>query len=247
MNDQNTAPATMGERISLLRRRAELSQDALAERLGVSRQAVSKWETDQCAPDTYNLIALSRLLGASLEYIALGTQPTEALPTNLSDGASADTDAAKENTTPTDPTTPSRGKEKAAPSPTRRILGIIFLCVGLLSLLLGLLLMPLIGTAFLLLILAAYALPLSCILLCPVPQRLLGAVLSLALWVVSGALMCFTTGAGYLLPWQLFPMLGAGGFNFNVFFALILHAWGAANLGMLAAFVVRVIRTRQRK
>lgn len=99
MNHQPASPATMGERISLLRRQAELSQDALAEKLGVSRQAVSKWETDQCAPDTYNLIALSRLLGASLEYIALGTQTTSAdaaLPENESATVPVTTQAEQE-------------------------------------------------------------------------------------------------------------------------------------------------------
>ena len=242
MNDQSTAPATMGERISLLRRRAELSQDALAEKLGVSRQAVSKWETDQCAPDTYNLIALSRLLDASLEYIALGTQP----PATSTPPKSTDTaEQAAEVEAPT-PAAPAEIKPHTAPSSTRRLLGIIFLCVGLLSLLLGLLLLSLIDTAFLLLILAAYTLPLGCILLCPVPQKLLGTVLSVSLWLVSYALMCMTVGSWVLMPWRLFPMLGAGGFNLNIFFALILPAWGAANLGAIIAFVIRGIRARRK-
>ena len=41
---------TVGEKIARLRSEAEISQEALAERLGVSRQSVSKWETDQAMP-----------------------------------------------------------------------------------------------------------------------------------------------------------------------------------------------------
>ena len=63
---------TIGERISDLRKERGYSQEYVAERLHVSRQAVSKWECDASAPDTYNLIALSELFGVSVEYIAVG-------------------------------------------------------------------------------------------------------------------------------------------------------------------------------
>ncbi|MBE6632138.1 MAG: helix-turn-helix transcriptional regulator, partial [Ruminococcaceae bacterium] len=63
---------TIGKRIRELRVSRSYSQEYLAEKLGVSRQAVSKWETDLSAPDTYNLIALSKLFGVSVEYIAIG-------------------------------------------------------------------------------------------------------------------------------------------------------------------------------
>ena len=43
---------TLGQRIQEYRLRLELSQEALGERLGVSRQAVSKWEADAAVPDT---------------------------------------------------------------------------------------------------------------------------------------------------------------------------------------------------
>ena len=54
---------TLGQRIQEHRLRLELSQEALGERLGVSRQAVSKWEADAAVPDTDKLIALSKLFG----------------------------------------------------------------------------------------------------------------------------------------------------------------------------------------
>ena len=70
---------TIGQRICELRKERGYSQEYIAEQLNVSRQAVSKWETDQCAPDTYNLIALSELFGVSVEYLATGKQ-AEAVP-----------------------------------------------------------------------------------------------------------------------------------------------------------------------
>ncbi len=63
---------SIGERISLLRKKKNISQVQLAAALNISRQAVSKWETDQSAPDTQNLIQLADLLDTELEYLASG-------------------------------------------------------------------------------------------------------------------------------------------------------------------------------
>lgn len=63
---------TIGKRISELRKKKGFTQEYIAEQLGVSRQAVSKWEQDQSTPDTKNLIALADLLNSSVEYIATG-------------------------------------------------------------------------------------------------------------------------------------------------------------------------------
>ena len=54
---------TYGERIRQEREAKGLTQEELAEALGVSRQAVSKWETDIASPDMENLLALSREFG----------------------------------------------------------------------------------------------------------------------------------------------------------------------------------------
>ena len=63
---------TIGSRIAKCRKEKNLSQEYIAEMLEVSRQAVSKWECDITEPDTGNLIALSNLLGVSVEYLAKG-------------------------------------------------------------------------------------------------------------------------------------------------------------------------------
>lgn len=59
----------IAERLAARRKQAGLSQEALAEKLGVSRQAVSKWERSESSPDTDNLIALARLYGVSLDEL----------------------------------------------------------------------------------------------------------------------------------------------------------------------------------
>lgn len=66
---------SIGERICVLRKEHSLSQGQLAQALEVSRQAVSKWETDQAAPDTIRLIKLAQVLDTEVEYLATGRKP----------------------------------------------------------------------------------------------------------------------------------------------------------------------------
>lgn len=63
---------SVGERITELRKASGMSQHALAGQLGVSRQAVSKWETDQTSPDASNLIRLADVLDSDIEYLTTG-------------------------------------------------------------------------------------------------------------------------------------------------------------------------------
>lgn len=65
----------IANRLVALRRERGLSQEDLAARLGVSRQAISKWERAESSPDTDNLIALARLYGISLDELLL--QPAQ--------------------------------------------------------------------------------------------------------------------------------------------------------------------------
>lgn len=59
----------IANRLVNLRKQNNLSQEALAEKLGISRQAVSKWERAEASPDTDNLILLARLYGVSLDQL----------------------------------------------------------------------------------------------------------------------------------------------------------------------------------
>ena len=62
----------LSERIQSLRRKQSLSQEELGERLGVSRQAVSKWETGQAMPDVDKIFAMSRLFDVSTDFLLMG-------------------------------------------------------------------------------------------------------------------------------------------------------------------------------
>lgn len=59
----------IANRLVALRKENNLSQEALAEKLGISRQAVSKWERAEASPDTDNLIALAKLYHISLDEL----------------------------------------------------------------------------------------------------------------------------------------------------------------------------------
>ena len=63
---------TLGNRIAMLRRKKDLKQDDLAEMLGVSPQAVSKWENDQSCPDISLLPKLSQILGVTVDELLTG-------------------------------------------------------------------------------------------------------------------------------------------------------------------------------
>ena len=63
------------EKIYYYRKKAGLSQDALAEKLGVSRQAISKWETAESVPETAKLAALASALGISVDWLLSEEEP----------------------------------------------------------------------------------------------------------------------------------------------------------------------------
>lgn len=104
---------TLGEKITQLRTARQMSQGDLAERLEVSRQSVSKWETGSSIPDLDKLLRLGDLFGVTLDdLVRSGEQPP-----------------------PPQAETVSPLPEKF---PARKIVGYILLGVGLLSVVLGL-------------------------------------------------------------------------------------------------------------
>lgn len=91
MNNQDTnlrtlpsEPASnaeaLGARIRQLRTGQGLSQEKLAEKLDVSRQAVAKWERGTSLPSTANLLALSRIFGCSVSELTGTPQEAESAP-----------------------------------------------------------------------------------------------------------------------------------------------------------------------
>lgn len=60
---------TISDKLLALRKQNGLSQEELAEKLGISRQAISKWERAEASPDTENLIALAKIYNISLDKL----------------------------------------------------------------------------------------------------------------------------------------------------------------------------------
>ncbi len=108
---------TLGETIQSLRKSHGLSQDALAERLEVSRQAVSKWERDEAVPELDKLIALSQVFEVTLDELVTGqhSTPQQEMPPQLTYVVQ------------------QKGWE------TRKVVAVILLTLGLLCLALGIL------------------------------------------------------------------------------------------------------------
>ena len=60
---------TFADKLIELRRKNSLSQEALAEQLDISRQAVSRWETGAAMPDAQNLLQMSKLFGVTTDFL----------------------------------------------------------------------------------------------------------------------------------------------------------------------------------
>ena len=63
------------EKICYCRKKAGLSQEVLAEQLGVSRQAVSKWETGEATPEVSKLPLLAQIFHVSLDWLLSEAEP----------------------------------------------------------------------------------------------------------------------------------------------------------------------------
>lgn len=146
---------TLGERIAYYRGALGLSQGELAEKLGVSRQAVSKWETDAGLPDLDRLIALSGLYNITLDELVKGSAPSPA-PADRAQAAAFPPEAS-----PAAAEKPASGGQKTV--------GYILLGVGLLCAVLALFL------NWVLLIPAGYLL--ICAVLCLTLRRYAGRVI----------------------------------------------------------------------
>lgn len=72
--DKGCDEMTLGQKINKLRTEKKWSQEKLAEAVGVSRQAVSKWELDEAVPDVTNIILLSKIFSVSTDYLLLNEE-----------------------------------------------------------------------------------------------------------------------------------------------------------------------------
>ena len=162
---------TLGQRITAYRTKARLSQDSLAELLEVSRQSVSKWETDASVPELNKLVRLSQVFGVSLDELVKGEPAGKA--------ADADRDTVPESQTVYIPA--SQDAEAVAEtlrSHRQKIAGIVLLTVC--------------GVAcFLQIGLIMLIWPLLVIgLLCLITKRVTGLGVGWLLWLAAAA-MCY--------------------------------------------------------
>ena len=83
----------LANRLAELRKQKGLSQEELADKLQVSRQAISKWERGEASPDTDNLIELAKIYDVSLdELVGLSTSPKEEPKAEVKEGIVIDDD-----------------------------------------------------------------------------------------------------------------------------------------------------------
>lgn len=202
---------SIGQRISELRKQRAYSQEYVAEQLGVSRQAVSKWETDLSVPDTNNLIGLSELLGVSVEYLATGRK-SEPVPQVTPD--------VRIEYVPV-PQKPVLGLQK--------IVGLIFLTVGLLSLLLGMWMESI-------LFLGVGAVLLVTGIIFIAVRRYAWLVLLWTLLILTFFGVCFMTTGNVFAVFN--PEYYRGGINLNILFSLLFYVVFIA-FGILTVFIVR--------
>ena len=179
---------TLGQNIARLRTQKNLSQGDLADALEVSRQSVSKWETDASIPELDKLLRLAELFGVTLDELVKG----ESAQPEAARGEAPDKESAGAYTA----ATPAARRE------TRQIVGTILLCFGAL---IGILIMLFAGT------LAGFilALPLFvCGTICLTVRRRTGLWCAWALYIGFALYMRYATG---LVAGNIFRTLFAPG------------------------------------
>lgn len=80
----------LGDRIKECRQAAHLSQEKVAELVGVSRQAVTKWEANQSAPNTENLFRLAEVLGTTVDFLITAETDPQSIARQVYDMCKAD-------------------------------------------------------------------------------------------------------------------------------------------------------------
>ena len=196
---------TLGESIALLRTQKGWSQGDLADALDVSRQSISKWETDTSVPELEKLIRLSELFGVTLDALVRGEQAE----TQTENAAHA---APPQNA----PTSPA-----PAVSHTHTVAGVILLCFGAAVFLLLLLLGGGLASLF-------YAAPfLLCALVCFTAKRHVGLWCGWAVFISLDLYLRYATG----LSWSQIFLTFRWEASWN--YVRLAVAW-AQFLGMLA-------------
>ena len=175
---------SLGTNISRLRAEHHLSQGDLAEALEVSRQSISKWETDSSVPDLDKLVKLSKVFGVSLDELVTGEAgpAAEEAPSELS-------------------AAPAAQVVLSSRMPGRKIAGIVLFCMGFLTFLV----LTTLGGLLEGLILAAPFL--VCGIICFLARKRPGLWCAWALYLMADVFFHYATGLSwayirYTFSWE---------------------------------------------
>lgn len=172
---------TLGQKIFELRNKQKMSQGDLAEKLNVSRQSISKWETDASVPELDKLIMLSDLFNITMDELVRDELPEK------------DTDGEKESTEKRSSETVVINKQMS----TQKIIGFILLGAGILSLPL----LYLIGPGALIFSAAFIFFSLICFFIKKYTVLIIAWILTVIVEII------FETGTGSGLFWSLIYIL----------------------------------------
>lgn len=190
---------TLGQKIFELRNKQKMSQGDLAEKLNVSRQSISKWETDASVPELDKLIMLSNLFNITMDELVRDELPEKS------------TDEEKESTEKRSPETVVVNKQMS----TQKIIGFILLGAGIICLPL----LYLIGPGAIIFSAAFMFFSLICFLI----KKHAGLIIA---WILTvAALIFFPTCTSVNIFFFLYGNLYYGIFTLQNFVAVCLWIW----------------------
>lgn len=206
---------TLGQKIFELRNKQKMSQGDLAEKLNVSRQSISKWETDASVPELDKLIMLSDLFNITMDELVRDELPEK------------DTDEKKASTEKSSPETVVVNKQMS----TQKIIGFILLGAGIICLPL----LFLIGPTALIFSAAFVFFSLICFFI----KKHAGLIIA---WILTvAALIFFPTCTSVNIFFFLYGNLYYGIFTLQTFVAVCLWIW----IISLIIYTVKTIKNRK--
>lgn len=164
---------SLGTAISRLRAEKNMSQSDLAEALGVSRQSVSKWETDSSVPELDKLVRISQCFGVTLDELVRGETAGPAVPERP----------------------PEQPAAARTARPARLTVGILLLCMGFLTVLI------LTGAGSLAAGLLFASPLLLCGVICLLARRRAGLWCGWAVYLLADAYLRWAVGVNFRLTW----------------------------------------------
>lgn len=208
---------TLGQKIFELRNEQKMSQGDLAEKLNVSRQSISKWETDASVPELDKLLMLSDLFHITMDELVKDELPEKS------------TDGEKESTEKSSPATVVINKQMS----TQKIIGFILLGAGILSLPL----LFLIGPTALIFSTTFIFFSLICFFIKKYAELIIAWILTIA------ALIFFPTCTSVNIFFFLYGSLYYKMFTLQTFVAVCLWIW----IILLIIYTVKTIKKRKLK